>query len=557
MNIAKKAESSLQEKEGVRILESKLENDGLIKTFFHTSDTIPNQDGYFTLYNFNNDPKKEFVVQIKTCKEIKKNDKGVYYYDIDTKFINYVATQVCESPAIIFVVDMKSKIVFWRYLSKEFLEANDFTNNEQKTARLFFTCFDVVEDVENVFVLQLKTIIAERKIKRSDIASEDVFEYQKAFDRINNLFDIDFCKLKEVVYSNTWKFGIGYNKTKIDSKTYKQIQAERKKYNIGTAPYTTTFGVYQVLKGEDKSAFHNIKAAWIGDEKAREEMAALGIESIAGTNAISKTIEEAANEWLERTIRNLIKIKAPFVKFMPDEVLHEIAFKFLDGLAAIDTKYAKQDYYWVYHADEISLQELTEMVTQKYPRQNYRDTNTAVLHFALQELHTRKIETIKRVWQHKDKSKFWDWHGTHIWGFLKETLQENFEKLYVSLPKMYEITLKNLIKNNYQKYLHKGKYWIVLELSSLDGYQNTNIRYLLDKSEPFAVECVDTRTYDKVNNDLTDKNSIVWASGASRADFAKGTPLFNSLLAMLYKEICSIQNFKYERIQEIECDLAW
>ena len=348
-------------------------------------------------------------------------------------------------------------------------------------------------------------------------------ERQKALDKINSFFNGEFKRLKNSAFPNVAKFGIGYT--------------------------SNAFGVYPIEKGSSKDAFTILKHN-PGDDIGRGELAAFGMNTIYFSDITTKVVHRLLGD----TIHNLIRDKTALIPFMPDEVLHEIAFEALDRRAESDKSIAKKDYHAVFHKDEVSMDEFTSIINKHYgDLGRFVNQEIKVLDAAMQELNKRGMTTIKRLWRHKDESKFWGWDGTHVMGFAIPDLQANYEKLYTSLPNMLEAALKNLFGSNASKYHHRGEYSVVVKLSSDKGEHNKFYDYVLDNNKPFQVRCIDKKTYEQIK-DLPDVR--LWGSGWSRADFAKGTPLFDSLLVLLYRGICSHNKFKEERLSQLECDLV-
>ena len=123
MNIGKVSPTDYKESAGIRLLSDSIEKEGLIKTFFRENDRTPNHDGYFLVSNINSKlPEKEFIVQIKTTSNPLKTKNSQYVYSIETKFFNYIITEVSENPAILFIIDIAKKIIYWKYISIEYLK---------------------------------------------------------------------------------------------------------------------------------------------------------------------------------------------------------------------------------------------------------------------------------------------------------------------------------------------------------------------------------------------------------------------------------------------------
>lgn len=209
--MAKHTISAFNEKTATRMLSDFLEQNHTIATFFKENDRTPNYDGSFELVDEDETPTKQFIVQIKKVENlvpnIKGSNKGKYVYDMDTSFLYYVKEKVTESPAIYFVVDIVTKNIFWLYLSDELLMGLDFEGKERISYPFEET--DIVPNID-VFVQILSQIASKRNALFLQKTPEQIEEMQDALDYINRLMENDFCKIKETVFPNLWRFGIKY-----------------------------------------------------------------------------------------------------------------------------------------------------------------------------------------------------------------------------------------------------------------------------------------------------------------------------------------------------------
>lgn len=129
MNLGGYDKHTFSESSGNRILGEILEKTRLVKVHFNELDKTPNFDGYFELCK-NASRKKvpigRFDVQIKTMslKYSNDNSKGQisdYKYLCETKILNSVKQGITCNPAILFLVDIATKEVFFIHISPEFV----------------------------------------------------------------------------------------------------------------------------------------------------------------------------------------------------------------------------------------------------------------------------------------------------------------------------------------------------------------------------------------------------------------------------------------------------
>jgi len=545
MNIGKVSASGFQESKGNNILERKLEEKGTIKTYFGKENTIPNVDGFFILVNTYREPKKEFVVQIKTVDGIGQNTKGTFY-DCDTKFINYISTEVSENPAFVFVIDTKAEQVYFKYLSPDFLKANDFTQTEQESFRLFFLADEVLTDID-AFVEKLHGILEERNTRIHNIDQEEMLDFQKAFDFINGFFDNDFKKIKDFAFDDLWKFGIVYYKRKLTAKQHDEIVKARSHFDEEVTDYTMEFGVFRIKNGENLQIIQN--------QNLFEKMHKVGFSGTnlqihgdySWSNATKTSIEERAHKWLGDTVRDIFNMKAHFIQFMPSEVLREMIFVYLDMIAEMNPKLGKPNYHGVFIEDEMSYADLREIMSM-IPVHHARTFEFAAFKIASHELYKRGQMPAKRIWKHKDESKYWGSLGnsTHVWGFKQEDYLDNFTHLFNSLPKLYEETIKNIFGDSHAKYLVlKGEYIMSFELKSKGNMQTTDYQGLYIKDTYLGFNIVDSDEYEKLKKA---QKYDVWSGGRLQSDFRKGTPLLDNLLYMVYRSICKVKNLSIDGI---------
>lgn len=160
---AKYGSSAFDEAEAIRQLSEFLEKNRSIKTFFKENDRTPNHDGFMELLDDNEEPIKQFIVQIKHVKNLIPNPKGrnegKYTYPLETNFLDYAKSKVSESPSIYFVVDIVTKNIFWLYLTDDFLGSLGFEG--QDTITYHFEDGDIVKDIAS-FEHQLNQIVEDR-----------------------------------------------------------------------------------------------------------------------------------------------------------------------------------------------------------------------------------------------------------------------------------------------------------------------------------------------------------------------------------------------------------
>ena len=246
--MAKHTESAFDESNAVRLLSDLLESKHTIKTFFKENDRTPNYDGTLELIGKEGDPRKQFIVQIKKTKAIncvqKGKNKGRYVYDMETSFLYYVKAKVAESPAIFFVVDVKNNRVFYLYLSDETLMSMGFEG--KSTVRYAFGDNNIIHDIGE-FTTELEKIAEERNTRFIYKSKDEIAAMQDAVEYLNALLDTDFKTIKEHLFPDLWRFGIGMSET--DQFTISHYSHENKKEEIYRPEKTNMFCLYPQFKG--------------------------------------------------------------------------------------------------------------------------------------------------------------------------------------------------------------------------------------------------------------------------------------------------------------------
>lgn len=530
MNIGLDAKNSYIDSSGVAILTEKLQSTFCIKCHFSENDKTPNTDGFFVLSN-DTCPEKEFHVQIKSTQEITNST-----FKYDTKFINYINSGVTDNPGFLFAVDITNKTVYFKYLSEEFLNSNNFTENEQKTTTIHFDDNEILTDT-NSFVEILNNIVLSSKIKGFKPKQIDITEYQNAFDKLNNFFDLDFKKLKEKIYPNVWKFGIIYNREKLTKSVYEEIKKQRDKYGIGTSRFDSTFSVYTINYGSTQNIFQNFKLGF-------NENIKLPIHSyISHGVATENNLESDIDNWLSKTFKDLINFQFVFIPFVPNDALFEILYNFIDKEVFKNNNQVIKDYYEQnYKNGNISLSTVSKMIKSKYPYEKVINQEIILVKSAIDELAKRDITEIKRVWK---LSRSLD--KTFPLLFDSETDKNNINKLFLNMPQYYNDFITNLFPEQYiSKYSYKGEYIMSTSVKFENSFIDKIKRYKINPQKDFSITLVDYID----EKEPFDNIYTIKGCGIIEADFSlKTNNILNNILHMLYETVCLIHNFKKDFLQ--------
>ena len=186
-HISTHTEHSAEDRSAVSYLESVLNPEGRINTFFSSDDKWPNYDGMFE-YVLNPDisrrPEQNFIVQIKGTHNFTENEGVISYSLKSLAFPAYIAYEVTSDPGIIFLVlnpDIRGKKrIFWKYVSPAFINSINF---EQYSATIKFYPEDEIKDTDesmDFFCSRLNQVIDTHlfflKLDNECLTKEKAFE---------------------------------------------------------------------------------------------------------------------------------------------------------------------------------------------------------------------------------------------------------------------------------------------------------------------------------------------------------------------------------------------
>ncbi|MGM9969721.1 MAG: hypothetical protein ACI35S_04915 [Anaeroplasma sp.] len=315
MNIGGYTESDFNESDCVSILKMKLDEKRTIFSHFTEQDKIPNTDGFFEILSKSETkriPKARFEVQIKSLYKnyingnIKYN-RSAYKYSCETKILNAVLQGIFLNPAILFMVDVENKKIFYKHVTFQYALSLDVDEKENKV--IYFNDDDELNDIDK-FYQECKEIYSD-KLKVLQSAEENKFVIspnltqielnilQEEFDYLNNIFDTDLKFVKKQLFQNLWKFGIAFVKNE----------------------QFISVGIYQIKYGK-KEAFFGLL-----DKQLFRRC------NFVSFNKSEKSIHDIINDFIGKIlIDSYDKIIIPFETFSID-ILNEIAFMFLDKIS--------------------------------------------------------------------------------------------------------------------------------------------------------------------------------------------------------------------------------
>jgi hypothetical protein len=339
VNIGKHYTTAFVESDGISILKRKLETNRIIKCFFSDNDKTPNTDGFFELTKKDGTPIKRVNVQVKTTSELKNNKLSV-----DTKIMNFIFEKITTDPTFLFIVDLKTEEIYYRHIDIDYLLSIEFDKKN-----------DIVIDFskDNVFDIELfekeLNIIADKHnrliVKKSVI---EIAELQEAINYLNNtLFSIPL--LVETLMPKLHRVGIA------TSREEKKLIFKRSDEGESELKSSNNYGAYFILKGE--------KRYEIEDLQDKEEYSNVFYDGIG-----DMTPMKYAKHVLSRILKHFFNRSPNYIRFMPDFILSEISFAFLDKMGSKYKTLSSEIYSKTFYKDNVDVVELEFLFkkTMKY-----------------------------------------------------------------------------------------------------------------------------------------------------------------------------------------------
>ena len=328
-------ESSFGESYSLRILSSKLEEIKTIKTMFGELDRIPNHDGYFELINtINNEPKKQFIVQIKHVNG--KSTQSTWSYDFPTEFLHYVKKKVTENPAIVFIVDIKSRSIYWKYLSDDFLMNLNFEN--KKKVRLHFDKNEYLDDIQ-MFTAKLLEITTNRNRLFIYKSAKEIEEIQSAIEWLNDSLN-SIPMIKKALYPNLWRFGLATSKSSISMES---VNSNIENHFFMKNESAQSFSIYPQIKGKPDTGIRDF------DKVEQPSFVTFDLTSLTTPLIYVKNC-------FEKMLENYFDYFPLDFSNVEEDIISEVLFCFLDKYAKANKKYSKFGLNATYSLNEVAIE---------------------------------------------------------------------------------------------------------------------------------------------------------------------------------------------------------
>lgn len=326
--IGKHTHNMFRELEGNIILRNKLISNRRISCFFSENDKTPNTDGFFEFINDKGVPIKRFNVQIKSTENLNGGK-----YSLDTKILHYVFSKTSTDPTVLFLVDLTRKKIFYRHITIDYLLSIDldqkrkftidFSNDSEFNYENFQKEIEVISNEHNRLVV----------LKNND----EVVSIQEAITFLNDtLFSIPL--LVETLFPNLYRIGIA---TSRDEKEFhfKDVNA-----NSSIFKSKNNYGAYFINKGEKRFEIEDFNN--IGDYSS---------EFYDGIG------DSSPEKYAVKVASDLLKIffnkSQNYISFMPNEILEEIVFAFLDKTGSKYSAISSDKYHKTFYKDNVKVSE--------------------------------------------------------------------------------------------------------------------------------------------------------------------------------------------------------
>lgn len=571
VNMGKVSDNDFKESNSITIIREILEKNKRIKVRAQEADKIPNLDGKLMILDNNSMERITIDIQVKT---LPTNYKITYpyKYSCDTKVFNVVINNVTFNPVVLLLVDKNDKKIFWKYISKEYTESLNIGTQKDKTIN--FDNNDIYDEKKfTSFMIKIFKkigIIIERGSNPYLFIEQDVLyndELQKEVDRLNNKFDNELISMKRLLFPRVWKFGVAY-----------------REYGNGLC----ALGIYAILKGENDTLIRNYD---IENEGYLNSV----FSGRKGANFISENIDK----WIGKVITHYFNILGLNPQFLPNIVLNEIVYVFLDRLAA-DIRYLQGD-DMVYKNNSESIETVIRYydglktfhyrLVKEIPMSNYAKAllnvyniygerfllfnplikpsgeeydllidsiksprnlpceikfissyiEIPLFEMALEELKKRRITKVERVWKprkwklYKDEQRKSNLNDK-AHGFIVGDLYQNLNKFFANFGYIYLQTYREYI-GSHSRFKICGKFIVTYNI-----YEPYKYHLFYDKSDTFNISIEELCEKDAIRKY---DNTYCQSFSGKNIDliFTEKMPFYNYLkifinigMALAYKE---------------------
>ncbi len=195
-----------------------------VKADIRTRDKYPNVDGTLELVGEDQVPLGKFEVQIRKVAACQNR------YSCPETLVAY--SRVSTLPVVLICVDTSTRRAHWKQISPLMPERKEgqrsFTihfdeaaDSIDKRVTYFQKWLQIVRDYQERIAKYpcLKREVINR-LTLTDIPRQDRVVFQRFIDTVNKLLDTDFIAVKEILFADVWKLGLGVFPSSEESVSY-------------------------------------------------------------------------------------------------------------------------------------------------------------------------------------------------------------------------------------------------------------------------------------------------------------------------------------------------
>lgn len=466
-------------------------------------DKYPNSDGILEIIDEARIPIAKIDIQLKTLEE--KNYKTPKY-QCDRSFLAYCQNSIL--PVILFVVNVDEKKAFWLHVNRAvILEASNKINGNSvsisipvqncidgvtsshfyewgkiaKEIRKKIWNYDSMFEQQKSLELRLNNII-EKTENPLSLPLPITRELHKFLDEYNYILDIEFTAIKNILYPNFWKIGMGiisYTLTELDFVMY-PIEYNKNQTLIKEVELNEKTDLFAELSAGNILQYSRLS----NSEKIRNYPKQYAYEDL--DDVILKTVQQnnlpipdvfLANEYLISFI-DRYHLFLGFEKFSQEYSLKDLKFRLnslLPLVIAIENNFAEWVTECSYSIDSYSsfmpsdFHRRTVITAQKMIKEGTEPKvkvtivselyNLELINFYIDLLFELSNNTIRRVYQINQKGK--EKIGEVSWkAWNKDALCNNFQIFINNFHRCYQLyieehfpRLKKTLKISEEDYL--------------------------------------------------------------------------------------------------------
>lgn len=328
------------------------------------NDNEANFDGYIE-YGEPHDrivvPVGRINIQVKSTEGSLINENtsrniGKYKYECKTGILFAASQEISKDPAALVIVDVHNEQLYWISLKRKYLNDLDL-RPEQKSKTLYFDDSNLMNDYDKFFSLLEEFVASHVKFRETlsngvalldeSISQERRIELEDLSDILNDRCRDDLFFLKESTFPDAWKMAIRYEEK--GDQCYLGITPLSRGTNN-----TLLIGGLR-LRDTPSPFYYGPLTSSYEDDPFMTICCDLN-------RSLSQSLDEMVGKWTE-------KLESVFVippAIMPDIMLEELFFWYVDLLATIIPGIGKKEQSHIFPADVLDPDECRRLLQAPY-----------------------------------------------------------------------------------------------------------------------------------------------------------------------------------------------